>query len=135
MNEPLYRARYINLATFKADGTAVNTPVWCAWEDDAGYVFSAGDAGKVGRIRGSNRARVAPCGALGGLQGEWCEAEARLLETEEEQQRAHAALRRKYGGWMAVGDCFARLSGRDKRRAWIALRLRRDAEDDSGPAS
>src|SRR5438874_172094 len=58
--------RYISLATFRTSGTEVRTPVWFA---DAGggtlYVMSAGDAGKVKRLRRSSRARIAILDTLG----------------------------------------------------------------------
>ena len=57
----LDRHRYVSLATFRRNGTEVATPVWFAAVDDKLYVVSAGDAGKVKRLRHSPRARVAPC--------------------------------------------------------------------------
>ena len=47
----LATADYFNLATFRKNGNAVATPVWFAPHGDTFYVFSAGDAGKVKRIR------------------------------------------------------------------------------------
>ena len=41
MNEELATARYVNLATFKRSGEAVETPVWCAADGDELFVFSA----------------------------------------------------------------------------------------------
>ena len=54
----LDRHRYLSLATFRRDGGAVPTPVWFAEVDGLLYVFTAGDAGKVKRLRHSSRARV-----------------------------------------------------------------------------
>ena len=47
------KEKYINLSTQKIDGTFVNTPVWFVKEDKKNifYVFSAGEAGKVKRIK------------------------------------------------------------------------------------
>ena len=42
---------YINLRTFKRDGTGVDTPVWFAESDGKLYVFTEGDAYKVKRLR------------------------------------------------------------------------------------
>jgi PPOX class probable F420-dependent enzyme len=119
----LNRAAYISLATFRRTGAEVRTPVWFAAADDVYYVFSNGDAGKVKRLRQSPRARLAPCDVRGKILGEWCEARAQLLDEPAQIARAHAALRRKYGWQMATLDFFAGLSGRRRRRAYIALRL------------
>ena len=56
----LDRHRYVALATFRRSGAEVRTPVWFAAVDDRLYVFTAGDSGKVKRLRHSPRARVAP---------------------------------------------------------------------------
>jgi PPOX class probable F420-dependent enzyme len=73
----LLRARYLNLATFRRDGRAVETPVWFAEHAGHLYVFSEAKAGKMKRLRNDSRVRVATCGALGALRGEWLEGTAR----------------------------------------------------------
>ena len=65
----LDRHRYVSLATFRRNGTEVATPVWFADADGQLYVFTAGDSGKVKRLRRSSRARIAPCDARGGSAG------------------------------------------------------------------
>jgi PPOX class probable F420-dependent enzyme len=119
----LRTARYFNLATFRRDGRAVETPVWFATEGATHYVFSAGDAGKVKRLRRSSSARVAPCDVRGRVQGEWAEARARLVDDRDEIARAYVALRRKYGIAMYTLDALATITGRYKKRAMIAVEL------------
>src|SRR5262249_12572995 len=63
--DDLDRHRYLSLATFRSSGAEVRTPVWFASFGGKLYVFSAGDAGKVKRLRRSSRARLAPCDARG----------------------------------------------------------------------
>ena len=46
---------YLSLATFRRDGREVATPVWFAEGDGAVWVFTAGDSGKVKRLRNSPR--------------------------------------------------------------------------------
>jgi uncharacterized protein len=116
-------ARYFNLVTFRRDGREVATPVWFASADGAYYVFSAGDAGKVKRIRAGSRARVAACDVRGKLLGDWHAASARLVGDPHEVQRAYRALRGKYGLSMALLDFFARLTGRYQKRQLIAVML------------
>jgi PPOX class probable F420-dependent enzyme len=119
----LATADYFKLATFRKNGNAVETPVWFAPHGDTFYVFSAGDAGKVKRIRVSGRARVAACDVRGKLTGEWSDAHARLVNDGAEIETAYVALRRKYGLRMATLDFFAKLSGRYQRRQMIAVNL------------
>lgn len=116
-------ARYLSLATFRKSGVAVETPVWFAESGDRLWVFSAGDAGKVKRLRNSSRSRVAPCDMRGGILGEWTESVARLVDDPEAIRAAHAAMRAKYGWQMSLGDFFATLSGRLQRRAWIEIEI------------
>jgi hypothetical protein len=117
----LDRYRYVSLATFRRDGTEVATPVWFAAADGTLYVFTAGESGKVKRLRRSSRARIAPCDARGGLRGPWQDATARLIANGGLIERARAALRAKYGWQLDVLDFFARLAGRVRRRAWIQI--------------
>jgi PPOX class probable F420-dependent enzyme len=42
---------YINLVTYKNDGSTVTTPVWVAPHDDSLVITSSLNAGKVKRIR------------------------------------------------------------------------------------
>jgi PPOX class probable F420-dependent enzyme len=114
---------YVSLATFRKSGVAVETAVWCAESDGRLWVFSAGDAGKVKRLRNSSRARVAPCDVRGRVRGDPVDATACLVEDPKAIARAHAAMRRKYGWQMRLGDFFSGLSGRKDRRAWIAIDL------------
>lgn len=111
------------LTTFRRSGAEVRTPVWFAAMDGKIYVFTAGESGKVKRLRRSSRARVAPSDVRGGVRGEWWDVAARLLTEPGLIERAHAALRAKYGWQAWVGDVFSRLTGRIRRRAWIEIEV------------
>ncbi len=113
--------RYVSLATFRRNGTPVTTPVWCAELDGRLYAFTAGDSGKVKRIRASSRAQVAPCDARGHVHGPWRDAVARIIDDAPLIERATAALRAKYGWQIRLLDLASRLTGRIRRRAWIEL--------------
>jgi PPOX class probable F420-dependent enzyme len=117
----LDRLRYLSLATFRANGAAVATPVWFAAVAGVLYVVTAGDAGKVKRLRRSSRARVAPCDARGRVNGAWQDVAARIVTDPSVIARAQAALGAKYGWQKRLLDLFSRLSGRIHRRAWIAI--------------
>ena len=119
----LDRHRYMSLATFRRNGTEVATPVWFAAVDGRLYVVSAGEAGKVKRIRNASRVRVAPCDVRGGLRGTWQDTNARVITDGALITRVRAALRKKYGWQVAIFDLVARLTGRAKRRAWIEIAI------------
>ena len=119
----LDRHRYLALATFRKSGAEVATPVWFAAVGGTLYVCSAGDAGKVKRLHQSSRARVAPSDARGRVQGAWRDATARLVTEPAAVDRAHAALRAKYGWQVWLADVLSRLTGRIGRRAWIAIEV------------
>lgn len=119
----LDRRTYAALATFRRSGAEVRTPVWFAAVDGRLYVFTAGDSGKVKRLRHSSRARIAPSDARGHARGEWWDAQARVVVEPRVIERAHAAMRAKYGWQARVGDLFSRLTGRLPRRAWIEIEI------------
>jgi PPOX class probable F420-dependent enzyme len=121
--EILGRAPYVSLATFRKSGVAVRTPVWAAPSGRRLYVFSAGNAGKVKRLRNSARAEVAVCDVRGKVLGAWYPAMAIVLEDRDEIEQALLALRRKYGWQMWLADVGARLTGKFERRAYIRVEL------------
>jgi PPOX class probable F420-dependent enzyme len=115
--------RYINFATFRRSGVAVETPVWFAPVEGKLYLFTSGTAGKVKRLRNSPRARVAACDVRGRLHGEWIDATARIVEDPETIRRAYEALQAKYGLQMWITDFFSRLTGRIDKRAIVEIDL------------
>src|SRR5262245_41274946 len=113
--------RYLSLATFRRDGREVATPIWFAADTGAFYAFSAGDAGKVKRLRNSPRARIAACDARGRVHGEWHDARAYLVNDPAQRTRADAALHAKYGWQMWLADTASRLTGRYGKRAYLRI--------------
>ena len=114
-------ASYVSLRTYRRSGTSVDTPVWIAPAGDKLYVFSAGDAGKVKRLRLGHTAALATCDARGNLKGEWHNVRAELTSDDEEIQLALAAFRNKYGWQMRLADWGAKFSGRFNKRAYIRI--------------
>lgn len=117
----LEKGNYISFASRKKSGEFVATPVWFAPDGDSYYLFSAGEAGKVKRLRNFSEARIAACTVTGKLTGEWVDTQAYLLQTPADSDKALKALRRKYGLQMAIGDCFATLTGKMNRRQYIRV--------------
>jgi len=113
--------RYVSLATFRRSGTPVPTPVWFAELDGHLYAFTAGDSGKVKRLRASSRAQIGPCDRRGHVHGPWRNATARIVDDPQLIERATAALQDKYGWQLRLLDLASRLTGRIRRRAWIEI--------------
>jgi uncharacterized protein len=112
--------RYLNLASFKRDGTPVQTPVWFAEDHGVLYVYTLANAGKVKRIRRHPRIRLAPCTMRGQVTGPWVEADATIVDATT-AAHGHALLRHKYGWMKGIGDVFSRLLHRE--RVVIAIRF------------
>ena len=112
---------YMSFATLKKSGDYVATPVWFAPMDGCYYVFSAGNAGKVKRLRNFADATVASCTATGKVTGEQFEADAYLLETEEDEALALKALHRKYGIKMKFTDFLSGITGKKAKRTYIKV--------------
>lgn len=97
--------KYALLITFRKDGTAVPTPVWFALLDDHHFVTHTEErTAKVRRIRNDPRARVFPCDPRGKPLGPGVEATARILSTQDESDRAEAALNERYGRTRRIYD-------------------------------
>jgi len=119
---------YINLATIRRNGKAVETPVWFAILGGKLYVVTDGTSAKVKRIRATKRVRLAPCNAWGGVTGDWLEGTGRVLKEPGLIQHAHAALEKKYGWQMWLLDTASTLFGRIGRRAYLELCIGTAAE-------
>jgi len=117
---PFAGQKYLNLETFKKNGTSVKTPVWFAADPSASldsneaklYVYTIGVSGKVKRIRNNPRVKIAPCDMRGRVLGEWVEARAEIV-TGEEDARGTQLLKNKYFPWKQLLDFFAKFRRRD----------------------
>ncbi len=112
---------YINLATYRRNGKAVETPVWFAARGGKIYVFTESRAGKVKRLRNDARIQIAPCGIRGKRKGAWIEGSARRIDDPELVRGAYEALSGKYGWRMRLTDFISRLTGRIDHRAILEL--------------
>ena len=120
---PLDGAEYICLRTFKRDGGAVDTPVWCAPLDGKLVVFTLRESFKVKRIGRNPKAQAARCELRGKVLGPWLDGSARIVEDKAHEKRAYAALTEKYGWRMRIGDFFSKLAGRMPRRVVLEITL------------
>jgi PPOX class probable F420-dependent enzyme len=119
MATPLDDARYVNLMSFKRDGTGVPTPVWAAPLDGQLVVFTARDSYKVKRIGRNPNVRVARCKLL----GPWLDGTCVIATDPAHERRILDALTRKYGLQLRILNFFSGLAGRDKKRAFLEIAL------------
>lgn len=119
----LGRERYVNLETFRRDGTGVKTPVWVAEVEGRLYAVTDGTAAKVKRIRATRRVRLAPCDWRGGVSGEWVEGTGRVVEDHRLLIRANEALTAKYGWQMWLLNVSSAIGGRVGRRAILEIEV------------
>lgn len=116
--EQFSNQRYLNLESYRKNGTPVATPLWFATENDTIYIYSRANAGKVKRIGNNPKVRIVPCDARGKPKGEWVDANALVLD-ERGAALGHELLNNKYRWMKRLGDAFSKLMGR--QRVVIAL--------------
>jgi PPOX class probable F420-dependent enzyme len=113
---------YLSLATKKRDGHWVWTPIWVAQVANGALVaFSAGDAGKVKRLRNFSDIQVKPCTVSGKPLGEAILGTARLTADPDECAEAYQALHAKYGWQIKVLNFVSRLSGNFHNRQVLVI--------------
>lgn len=118
--KPFENQKYLNLESFKRDGTGVATPLWFAEKDGTIYVYTLANAWKIKRIRNNPRVRIAPCDFRGNLKGDWVEAKARIV-ADNEAQVGHQLMDKKYGWQKKIGNLFSVF--RKQARVVIAINV------------
>ncbi len=89
-------AEYVNLTTYKKDGSAVTTPVWAVLDGGKLYAWTATDSWKVKRLRRNPAVTVQACDRSGRPLGdEVIRGTARVMDGPG-TERVRALLRRKY---------------------------------------
>ncbi len=111
---------YLNLESFKRDGTPVQTPLWFAEDDGLLYIYTLSNAWKIKRIRRNPRVRVVPCTMRGNITGQWVEAEAQIADAET-TAHGNALLLQKYGWKKRLGNIFSKFMKRE--RVVMTIRL------------
>lgn len=101
--EPFLDQKYINLETYKKDGTPIRTPVWFVIDKNLIYVITRDSTGKVKRLRNNQNVRIVPCSFKGEPKNEWVKGVAEKI-TGDEADKVIKLRKKKYG-------MFARLIG------------------------
>ena len=85
---PVSGAKYIQLTTFRRNGTAVPTPVNIVADGDTAFFRTWNVAGKAKRLRHTPAVQIAPSTVRGRPLGAPIRAEAHLLEGEASEHAA-----------------------------------------------
>ena len=88
--------KYINLETYKKDGTSVRTPVWFVIDNDLIYVITRESTGKVKRLKNNHDVRIVLCSFKGEPKNEWIKGIAQKVAGEE-AEKAIKLRKKKYG--------------------------------------
>ena len=88
--------KYVNLETYKKDGTPVRTPVWFMIDNGIIYVMTREKTGKVKRLKNNQNIRIVPCSFTGESKNEWINGIAQKI-TGEEVEKAIKLRKKKYG--------------------------------------
>jgi PPOX class probable F420-dependent enzyme len=112
---------YIALETFRKSGAGVVTPVWVTAEGDKLYVWTVGDSGKVKRIRANGRVRIAVSDSRGAPKSDWVEAQARVLDSQPDEEKQRQRIAAKYGWQFTMFNFMNRFSR--SKSAHVALEI------------
>ncbi|MBA4025162.1 MAG: PPOX class F420-dependent oxidoreductase [Gordonia sp.] len=97
-------AKYVQLTTFRKDGTPVATPLWAALDGDKLLMWTVTDSWKVKRIRRNPEVLVQACDARG--KKAFGDVVRGTAEIQDADGTAHTrkAIAKKYGilGWITV---------------------------------
>ncbi len=88
--------KYVNLETYKKDGTPVRTPVWFMIDSDIVYVVTREKTGKVKRLKNNQNIKIVPCSFKGKPESEWIKGIAQKV-TGKEAEKAIKLRKKKYG--------------------------------------
>ena len=88
--------KYINLETYKKDGTSIRTPVWFVIDNDLIYVITRDSTGKVKRLKNNQDVQIVSCAFKGEPKNEWIKGKAEKI-TGEKADIAIKLRKKKYG--------------------------------------
>ena len=108
---------YVNLVTYKKDGSSVTTPVWIAPYQNSLVVTTSLNAGKVKRVRNNGKATIYVTNQTGSKKlSESIDLKASLIQDVELKKQAADLIRKKYGMMAKMI-----MKGPDENRAIIRL--------------
>ena len=102
--------KYINLETYKKDGTPIRTPVWFVIDNNVIYVITRESTGKVKRLRNNQNVRIVPCSFKGEPKNEWVKGAAEKI-TGDEADKVIKLRKKKYGMFVRLIGIFTSQKG------------------------
>lgn len=117
--------RYVQLTTFRRNGTPVPSPVWIAPDGDDLLVVTVDDTGKTKRLAHTARVELRPCDVRGNVAAgaPTYAATATVHRETEAVARVKRAIGAKYGWWYraltVVEPVLDRLPSRRPRAAIV----------------
>ena len=102
--------KYVNLETYKKDGTPVRTPVWFMIDNGIIYVMTREKTGKVKRLKNNQNIRIVPCSFTGESKSEWINGIAQKI-TGEGAEKAIKLRKKKYGFSARIAGLFSSQKG------------------------
>jgi uncharacterized protein len=119
---------FVDLVSFRVDGSAAHTPVWVSGDGERLFVSTFGDSWKIRRMRADPIVAVAACDGPGALlPGEtYVAGRAEVLDRSEFRPgvRAHRAKYGRHFSMMWPARWPLRLVG--KKRVWVVVTLTPD---------
>jgi uncharacterized protein len=88
--------KYIDIETYRKNGTAVRTPIWFIIYQGLIYFRSDAKSGKVKRIRNNPHVRIAPCDIRGNVKGNWFDGKVKFADSAE-SSIVYSMIDKKYG--------------------------------------
>ena len=102
--------KYVNLETYKKDGTPIRTPVWFVIDKNLIYVITRESTGKVKRLRNNQNVRIVPCSFKGEPKNEWVKGAAEKI-TGDEADKVIKLRKKKYGMFVRLIGVFTSQKG------------------------
>ncbi len=102
--------KYINLETYKKDGTPVRTPVWFVIDNDLIYIITRDSTGKVKRLKNNQDVRIVPCSFKGEPKNEWIEGKVEKI-VGETADKVIKLRKKKYGMFATLAGMFTSKKG------------------------
>lgn len=102
--------KYINIETYKKNGSGVRTPIWFVIYHGFIYFRTDAKSGKVKRIRNNPHVRIAPCDIRGSAKGDWFEGKAKFSDSGE-SSIVFSMINKKYGFIATLIRSFNKIRG------------------------
>jgi PPOX class probable F420-dependent enzyme len=116
---------FVDLVSFRVDGSPAHTPVWVSGDGDRLFVSTFGDSWKIRRMRANPLVALAACDGPGALlPGEtYVAGRAEILDRSEFRPgvRAHRAKYGRHFSLMWPARWPLRVIG--KKRVWVVVTL------------